>query len=369
MLTTCIPLQFAFACPNAELVAIVDVKGESHTWARQHISAALACEHDIESLYTRYGIKPGGPPGTGGLDALVIASSTESHASLTVSAIDHGLHVLLEKPVATDLPSHELVVKAQERRPDVKVVVALSRRFDPSYRQAIDMIRSGAMGRVYAVKSATVDLYDSTGAITPYLAKSGGIWIDCGIHDIDIARWFLGLGAAETAACVSHVYSVGFNALRDELSKYNDVDNAYGIIQWTDGRTCSINVGRTAVHGHECTAEVQATGGRIVVNQNPVANRNTIQDQHGVRMLSTPSYFERFEEAFAIEAREFVDHCLYSLPLPVTLADAVAAAQIATGLTYSLRSGEVVKFRANGSPICPESLRGGHPGVNGRHDG
>lgn len=87
--------------------------------------------------------------------------------------------------------------------------------------------------------------------------------------------------------------------------------------------------------------------------------------QHGVRTLSTPSYMERFEEAFVNEAREFVDHCLNDAPIPVTLDDAVAAAQIATGLTWSLRAGEVVKFDEEGRPIMPDSLRDGKVGPGG----
>ncbi|CAO1630840.1 unnamed protein product [Sympodiomycopsis kandeliae] len=348
--------NFAFACPNAELVGIVDPNPAAHEWARQRIGPDLCFEKDIQGLYRRFKIQSGAKPGAHGLDALVIASSTDSHASLTASAVEHGLHVLLEKPVAIDLPSHNIVMEAANKRPDVKIVIALSRRFDPSYRQGIERANKGDMGEVYAIKSATVDLHDASGWFIPYSQKSGGIWIDCGIHDIDIARWFLGLSDANSKAKISHVYSIGFNALHPELGQYGDVDNTYGLIQLTDGRSCSINLGRTAIHGHECSAEIHGTRGRLVVNQNPVNNRNTIQDQYGVRSLSTPSYLERFQDAFVIEAKEFVNHCLYSTPVPVTLQDAVAAAQIATGLTYALRSGQIVRFKDTGDPIKPESL-------------
>lgn len=289
---------------------------------------------------------------------MIISTSTDSHATLTVSAIDHGLHVLLEKPVAIDLPSHSLVLEASRKRPDVNVVVGLMRRFDPSYRQAMARVQSGEMGGVCTIKSATVDLYDPAGSFVSYAEKSGGIWIDCGIHDIDIARWFMGLSDPLGGTRVSSVYAVGFNARYPELAQHGDVDTTYGLIQLSDGRTCAINLGRTATHGHECTAEIHCSQGRMVVNQNPALDRNTIQDQHGVRALSTASYFERFKEAFIVEACEFVEHCLHSAPIAVTLQDAVAAAQIATGLAFSLRSGQVVHFDQDGNPVVPESSAG-----------
>lgn len=175
-------LQFAFTCPNASLVAVVDPFDTAHQWVRSNISDEVVCLREVEDLYRHFNLREGAKPGSGDLDAVVIASSTDSHASLCVSAARHGLHVLLEKPVAIDLPSHKAVIDVHKQRPDVKIVVALSRRFDPSYRQAIARAQKGELGSLFAVRSATVDLFDETGWFIPYSEKSGGIFIDCGIH-------------------------------------------------------------------------------------------------------------------------------------------------------------------------------------------
>lgn len=184
---------------------------------------------------------------------------------------------------------------------------------------------------------------------------------DCGIHDIDIARWFLGLskaGGANSSAYrpdsrPSKCYAIGYNALHKELSQYGDADTAVGTVQLNDGRSFTIQLGRTALHGHECSMQLFGTKGWLTVNQNPSIDRTQILDKHGVRTESTPSYFERFEQAFVNEAREFIDACLDNAPMCVDLDDAIQAARIAHGLTLALRSGLPVNFDADGNPIRP----------------
>lgn len=106
---------FAFACPNAALDAVVDPSGPAHRWVRPNISDEVVCLREVEGLYRHFNVPEGARPGSGDLDAVVIASSTDSHASICVSAAHHGFYVLLEKPVAIDLPSHKAVIDAQSK--------------------------------------------------------------------------------------------------------------------------------------------------------------------------------------------------------------------------------------------------------------
>lgn len=82
-------------------------------------------------------------------------------------------------------------------------------------------------------------------------------------------------------------------------------------------------------------------------------NRVEIFDQTGVRAVSTQTYYDRFEEAFRTEIKEFTACILDDTPLPVTLDDAVEAAKIAIGLTWCFRSGKTVYFNEEGNPIPP----------------
>ncbi|EPQ29796.1 uncharacterized protein PFL1_02469 [Pseudozyma flocculosa PF-1] len=366
-------LNFAFSTPKADLVAVVDPNEAAQDWARANLPAATKVFGGVEELYAHFGCQRGAPPGSAGLDAACISTETSYHAALCVQAIDFGLHVLLEKPVSIDIEGHVQVVEAAKRRPDVRVLVALSRRFDPTYRNARQRVKAGQMGDVHLIRSATVDQYDDRGWFVPYSLKSGGIFVDCAIHDIDIARWFLGLSNAQGEVPRSRPYRVtasGYNARHPELAQYGDADNALGTVLLEDGRSFYFHLGRTAVHGHECVAEIYGTQGRLVVNANPRLDRLDILDSHGVRSESTPSYWERFKDAFVVEAREFVDCCLDpSLPLPVTLEDAFEAARIATALTISLRSGQPVYFDDKGDPIRPKGWDGTSCKIPSKDDG
>lgn len=362
-------IQFAMSTPRCDVVAIVDPAPATADWVRTNISPDLPVLRTPEDLYARYPCPVGGKPSSGALDAVVISTETAFHATLACDAIGRGVHVLLEKPISIDAAGDEQVLAASKARPDVRVVVALSRRFDASYRAAFDRLQSGELGEAFLVKSATVDQYDESGWFVPYSLKSGGIFIDCGIHDIDIARWMLGLSDAQgvrqrSLARVKRCFAIGYNALHPELGRYGDADNATGVVQLTDGRSFTFNLGRTAIHGHECSCEIIGTKGRVFVNQNPAMNRVQILDGHGVRTESTPTYFERFEQAFVTEAREFVAGCLDGADMCVTLNDAVEAARIATGLTYAVRSGEIVDFdQKTGKPIPPRGLVGSTAGT------
>lgn len=119
-----------------------------------------------------------------------------------------------------------------------------------------------------------------------------------------------------------------------ELEELGDVDNSLSIVEFENGTMCTFHLSRTAMHGHECYCEVQGTKAKFVINQNPRQNRLEIMDEYGVRALSTQTYYDRFEEAFRTEIREFTACVLDDKPLPVTLEDAMEAAKISIALTW-----------------------------------
>lgn len=366
-----VPMQFSFYTPRSDVVAVVDPSAKSHEWVRANLGAEVQLFSTPKEMYKHFDCQHGAKPMSGRLDAVVISTETSLHATLACEAISYGLHTLLEKPISTTPDGDRQVAQASAKRPEVKLVVAMSRRFDPSYRAAFARLSRGECGEAFMIRSATIDQYDESGWFVPYSLKSGGIFVDCGIHDIDIARWFLGLSnAAIVKGAVrkpdvrpAKCYAIGYNALHKELSQYGDADSAVGTVQLTDGRSFTIQLGRTALHGHECSMQLFGTKGWINVNQNPVLDRNQILDRYGVRTESTPSYMERFGDALITEAREFTEHCLDDLPMCVTLDDAIQAARIAQGLTLALRSGLPVSFDETGVAIQPAGATGASAGT------
>jgi myo-inositol 2-dehydrogenase/D-chiro-inositol 1-dehydrogenase len=129
---------------------------------------------------------------------------------------------------------------------------------DESYRQAY--ARLDALGDVFYVRSNTCDLYDPSGFFIPlgfspflrvlndspgsfvrYSQKSGGIFIDCAIHDIDLARWFLRNAKAKKA------YATGTNVRHPELAEFKDADNAWGFVEFEGGKSAFIYLSRTGI--------------------------------------------------------------------------------------------------------------------------
>ena len=115
-----------------------------------------------------------------GLQAVWVSTSTDVHAIQTIKGIEKGLHVLCEKPLSTDLEEAQSVVDAAEQKPELKVMAAFSRRFDASYRDAAKKIlKEGAVGKPFMVRSQTGDLLDNTGFFVKYATRNGGIFVDC----------------------------------------------------------------------------------------------------------------------------------------------------------------------------------------------
>jgi myo-inositol 2-dehydrogenase/D-chiro-inositol 1-dehydrogenase len=182
----------------------------------------------------------------------------------------------MEKPISVDHKTAQAFVELTKQFPKQKVVVGFSRRcelqpvaanltsVDESYRSAKDYIHKGLLGNAYMVKSTTQDLYDPSGFFVAYSKFSGGIWMDCGIHDIDMARWLLDIKPENR---VKRVMASGTNVRHPELVNDGDADNAMAFIEYEDGQSITFHVGRTAMHGHEVSCEVYGTEGKLVVNQ------------------------------------------------------------------------------------------------------
>ena len=182
------------------------------------------------------------------------------------------------------------------------------------------------------MRSQCADQNDPDGFFVRFAPTSGGILLDMSVHDIDGARWLLGAGKA------TRVYATGTIALHEGLRACNDVDNA----EFEGGSVATLYASRTFAHGHESMSEIVGTAGRLTVGANPRLNRVEISDAHGVRNECTPTFYERFEEAFLRELTEFVDIVRGDRPPPLTLGDATEATRIGIALTQSLRSREPV---------------------------
>ncbi|THX24295.1 NAD(P)-binding protein [Aureobasidium pullulans] len=329
-------INFLHRTPRAELVAAFTPDPKELAWARTNLEP-----HGV-TLYTDYDemIKQEG------LQAVVIGTATSVHAEEAIKAMHQGLHVLCEKPLSTSIPVCKQVLDEALKHPHLKVMCGFSRRFDESYRDAWEKMDRGLIGRPTIIRSQTCDKHDPSGFFVEYAAWSGGVFVDMSVHDIDLALWFFGDDIQ-----VKSVSAYGVRAVQPELAKYNDYDNAMGIVEFWNGRVANFYCSRMMAHGQEDVTEIIGTEGKLTVNG--LAQKNHVQyyGAQGVTREIPAHYYGRFEQAFVGEANEFAAACLDNTALPLKLRNAVKAVEIGALLQEALVKGIQIRLNEAGQRI------------------
>jgi myo-inositol 2-dehydrogenase/D-chiro-inositol 1-dehydrogenase len=173
--------------------------------------------------------------------------------------------------------------------PNQKVICGFSRRFDDSYRDAYSKMKSGLIGRPAVFRSQTCDKLDPSGFFIEYAQFSGGIFVDCSIHDIDLALWFFG-----EDSIVKSVSAVDITAVSPELRKYNDRDNAAGIVEFFGGKIAQLFCSRMMAAGQEDSTEITGTEGKLAINTQPISNLVSIYEPSAIRREIPTHYYGRF---------------------------------------------------------------------------
>ncbi|KAL2882843.1 hypothetical protein SGCOL_001533 [Colletotrichum sp. CLE4] len=327
-----------YRVPRASVVAVCSTEAHELEWAR---SFEEYKEFNV-TVYGSYEEMLSHP----GLQAVWISTSTDVHASQTLAAIKKGLHVLCEKPLSTKMDEIAACVDAAKARPDLKVMAGFSRRFDASYRDAATKIFDNkAIGNPFIVRSNTCDLLDNTGFFVRYAPRNGGIFVDCAIHDIDLSLWYLSDPVPKSC------WATGTLQHHPELAQMNDVDNGVGVVEFWGGKIAYFYCSRTQAHGHDVCTEVTGTEGKVSVNVVPRANNVVVADKLGIRNEVQPEYWQRFEDAFALEANEFTESVLRDKPVPLPLEKGVKVMEIGRALQDALLTGEVQRFNEKGERI------------------
>ena len=312
--------------PRAELVAACSPVNDELAWARKSLG--------VERVYREYRDLLADTA----VDAVFIVTPTSLHAEQIIEALYAGKHVFCEKPLSLDLADCKRVAAEATKVPKLKVMIGYGRRFDPSYRDAWDKIQAGLIGTPFLVRSQNLDMNDPSGFFVRFAPTSGGIFLDCTVHDIDLARWLL-----DNPQPV-RVFATGVVAIHAGLREFGDVDNGVATCEFTDGKMACFYASRTMMHGHETLTEIFGTGGRLTVGHNPRINRVDISDAHGMRNECTPTFYERFAEAFLLETTHFVECVLDDRQPALTLDDATEATRIAIALRESLHTRRVVEL-------------------------
>ncbi|GMK58992.1 hypothetical protein CspeluHIS016_0700070 [Cutaneotrichosporon spelunceum] len=329
------------ASPRVDLVAICDPRPGADKWVTENMPARVRFFSDPEECLV-----------SSGAEAVLISTATATHAPLVLRALELDLHVMVEKPIAVDIETTRTVVEAAAKKPHLKLLVPFCRRFDDSYRNVKRMVDAGELGEVHAVETSCLDQQDPTGFFVSFSAQSGGIFVDMGIHDIDIARYYLNVTECPNPKKqVNRVFAVGQTAVYGALNEFGDADNGFAIVEFTNGKILTFHIGRTLTNGFESATRVFGTKGSAIVNGNSTIDRVEVRDEHGVRTATTPDAFVLYDKSFEHDVAEFASCVLDEKPLSIHANDAYEAAKIATALQYSFRNKVPVLFDDEGFPI------------------
>lgn len=269
------------------------------------------------------------------LDAVIIATPTSAHKPLLVAAAREEKAIFCEKPLTLSREDTYDVLSTV-REAGVPLQVGFMRRFDRAYQRVYQGITSGRIGEPIVFKSIGRDARCPDPAFADP-DRSGGLILDMGIHDFDLARWLMGDEVERVSAEAGLLVC-------DDLQAVKDFDNSVVNLVFEDGALGNVEVSRNSTYGYDVRTEVMGTGGvaRVPgsVVRDPAESSALIV---GDGEASDDDYLtERFGEAYRAQIHHFVE-CVREERTPsVTGADARAAFEIGLAATFSARTGEPV---------------------------
>jgi myo-inositol 2-dehydrogenase/D-chiro-inositol 1-dehydrogenase len=297
--------NLSYRIPEANLVAISDL----FVAAAQNLAAELPAPD----------VRPGGVMAyedhrrildDPAIDAVLICSSTDTHARFMEDAAQAGKQIFCEKPIALDLAAidHALDVV---RQAGVKLQIGFNRRFDPNFRRVHDVVAEGQIGRPQVLR---ITSRDPAPPPIDYVRVSGGMFLDMTIHDFDMARFLMGQE-------VESIYAAAGVMVDPRIGEAGDVDTAVVTLHFADGALGVIDNSRQAVYGYDQRVEVFGSAGAVSADNN-YPNTALISDAQRVyRDLPLNFFMERYVESYVNEMRAFVDCVVNDAPPPVTGLD------------------------------------------------
>jgi myo-inositol 2-dehydrogenase/D-chiro-inositol 1-dehydrogenase len=289
----------------------------------------------IERVVRKYGAEPAASPAellTSGVDGVVIAAATDAHPQLILAAVEAGLPVFCEKPVAKGAAEAAEVLKHTR---DARVQIGYNRRFDPGFVAARAAVRSGELGWLHTIRSTTMDPAPPPAG---YIAVSGGIFRDCSVHDFDIIRFVTGREVVE-------VYATGSARGDNVFAESDDAATAAAILTLDDDTLVVVTNTRYNGRGYDVRLELHGSQDSIAVGLEDKLPLRSVEP--GVTFPAGPPhqfFMDRFATAYRRELAAFTEVVAGTRESPCTVADAVEAGWIAEACTLSLHEHRAVRM-------------------------
>ena len=299
---------------DAKVTAMADPfwTEDSRKWAEQMGIPAYTDYHDIINDKS--------------IDAVLICSSTQTHAPISIEAIKAGKHVFCEKPISRELSEIKAVMKELEHS-NVKYQVGFNRRFDHNFHAVRNAVEDGSIGDTQLVK---ITSRDPDAPPIEYVKVSGGMFMDMTIHDFDMVRYL-------TGSDVTEVYVNAAVLVDPKIGEAGDVDTAIVSMKLANGALAVIDNSRKAVYGYDQRAEVFGSKGQVAIT-NDLPSKAVISTSNGVTAEKPLHFFlERYMESYTNEVKDFLNAIQNNTAVPVTVNDGLQAVLIAMAANRSVK--------------------------------
>lgn len=282
------------------------------------------------------GISASAEDAIGKADAVLIATSTATHADLIELAARAGKPILCEKPIDLSLDRVRACRKAIEGY-NVPIQIGFNRRFDPGHRAARNACAAGKIGKLEQV---VITSRDPGMPPRGYTAVSGGIFRDMTIHDFDVARFMLNDEPTE-------VFATG-SALVDPTigTDFGDFDSIMVVMRTADGKLCHINNSRRAAFGYDQRIELFGSEGMFISDN---------KKAHELKFYGSTTtdaaepylnfFIERYAEAYEAEIAAFIATIRDGRSVQATFDDGYRALVLAEAAIESAKTGKKVEVR------------------------
>jgi myo-inositol 2-dehydrogenase/D-chiro-inositol 1-dehydrogenase len=290
--------NLAYRIPEANLVAVSDIVLEAAERVASELGVPAAYKDPRRILEDE------------SIEAVLICSSTDTHAQLIEEAAEAGKQIFCEKPIALDLEAIDRALAVVERA-GVKLQIGFNRRFDPNFRRVREVVAAGEIGEPHILRITSRDPQPPP---IEYVKVSGGLFLDMTIHDFDMARFLVG-------SEVEEVFAAGGVLVDPAIGQAGDIDTTLITLRFANGALGTIDNSRQAVYGYDQRVEVFGSSGMVACS-NEKPDSALVSNATGV-YGALPLFFfvERYTESYIAEVKAFVECILNDTPPAVSGLD------------------------------------------------
>jgi scyllo-inositol 2-dehydrogenase (NAD+) len=306
--------------PETRLVAVAD--------PASGLAEEVAAEFEVPRSY----VDPMALIDDPAVEAIVIVTPTHIHREQVIACAASKKPTFCEKPPALSL-DEVTAMKAAIEKSGLFFQMGFMRRFDAGYAAAKKQIEAGRIGMPLVFKATSRDPFrPSLEYANP--ASSGGMLIDMGIHDFDLARWFMGE--------VKSVAAIGATIAYPELATVGDIDNAIASLTFESGKLGVVDLTRSGIYGYDISTEILGLEGTIRIGYLRETPITVMTKANGVSHDTVPYFMERFRDAYTNQLQNFAQNVQRDRQPPITIDDGLEALRVGVAATRAQATGKTV---------------------------